>query len=674
MQQKVSMALTLFGLFLICRHQPMQAQSNAKLTTGKISCQEKWWAAKHPIIAKMAFHLTSHSLAVTDSLRQNEILDGNINGGQLDAFKHAYWMATLAQKFNWKKAKSLGLAHEKANYKSFVKADKKGVIDGHDQVGSEMDLWNNEKGLAIGMTCTCCDENTLIQMVLDSIADGKMKIIWTNPDGKFLDAEGRILNAADYERKWFNGKCICSIKFKKMKDTLIINGLIHTPDRIFEADILIKNGIIAEVSEKIQSFNSETLIIDAIGKFIFPGGIDPHVHMELPSPAGNSCDDFYSGSRAALAGGTTALIDFVTPARGESFIKAFRERKKLASKSLVDCAFHVSPTWWGNESAKEMEILVKEYGVNSFKCYLAYQDKIGIKDDVLTEVMKNAKKLDSIVTLHCEIDEIIQENIAHLVSEGKLAPKFHPVSRPPEAEVQAVKKAIHLAAQTDCRIYIVHVSTGGAADLIRKAQKSGMEVYAETCPQYLLLNDGVYDHPFEKSAPFVMSPPLRKKEDQQALWEGISDGTIQTVGTDHCPFNLEGQKDKGIENFIRIPNGTGGVEHRLSLLYTFGVLTHRISVPQFIKITTENPASIFKLKNKGLIKPDFDADLLIWNPEKESVISAKTHFQNCDSNIYEGIKVRGGAEMVLTNGQIAFENNRVLFENLTRSSSTNESI
>jgi dihydropyrimidinase len=319
-----------------------------------------------------------------------------------------------------------------------------------------------------------------------------------------------------------------------------------------------------------------------------------------------------------------------------------------------------------------MEILVREYGVNSFKCYLAYQQTIGISDEVLKEVMETARRLNSLVTLHCEIDEIIQKNITCFVSEGKTAPKFHPLSRPPEAEILAVKKAIKLASLNGCRIYIVHVSTAGALDLIRKAQKSGMEVYAETCPQYLLLDDGVYDQPFEKSAPFVMSPPLRKKEDQEALWEAIADGTIQTIGTDHCPFNLKGQKDQGIDNFTLIPNGAGGVEHRLSLLYTFGVRTDRITVQQFIRVTAENSASIFKQKNKGQIKPGYDADLVIWDPNREAVISAKTHFQNCDSNIYEGIKVRGSAEMVIAKGQIAFENNRVISENQTKDSTTNE--
>ncbi len=444
-----------------------------------------------------------------------------------------------------------------------------------------------------------------------------------------------------------------------MKDILITNGLTHTPDKIYISDILIKEGKIAQIMPEIP-VSPDWLIVDASGKMVFPGGIDAHVHMELPTTSGNSSDDFFSGSKAAIAGGTTAIIDFVTPARGDSFINAFKERENLAIKSLIDYAFHVSPTWWGKESAGEMEILVKEFGVTSFKCYMAYQKTVGINEEILVEVMRTAKKLNALVTLHCEDNSIIQKNIAQFISEGKTSPNYHPLSRPNEAEKKAVQKAISLASKTGCKIYIVHVSTAGAVNLIRKAQNSGIEIYAETCPQYLLLDDSVYDQPFEKSAPYVMSPPLRKKEDQEALWEALADGTIQTVGTDHCPFNLKGQKNRGENNFTLIPGGAGGVEHRLSLLYAYGVLTKRISLEQFIKVTSENPAILFGIKNKGKIKTGYDADLVIWNPVKESVISAKTHHQNCDTNIYEGRKVKGIPEMVIANGRIVLEQGKII--------------
>jgi dihydropyrimidinase len=442
-----------------------------------------------------------------------------------------------------------------------------------------------------------------------------------------------------------------------MVDLLIKNGLIIQGGNEILQDILIRDEKIYAVDNNIVT-DQPVEIIQADGRMIFPGGVDPHVHMELPTPAGNSSDDFYSGSKAAIAGGTTTFIDFVTPGKGESLISAFLKRKKLAEKSITDYSFHVSPTWWGNESANEMEILVKEHGIRSFKCYMAYQETVGITDSELMKVMRTAKKLDALVTLHCEDNGIIQQNIQKYLGQGNVSPKYHALSRPPAAEALAVKKAIDFAAVTGCRIYIVHVSTSGAVDLIRKARSSGLEVYGETCPQYLLLDDSVYDQPFEKSAPFVISPPLRKKEDRQALWEALADGTLQTVGTDHCPFNLKGQKDLGKEDFTKIPNGAGGVEHRLSLLYTYGVLTKKISLKKFQEITSENPASVFGLKTKDSPKHGIDADLVIWSSDKESEISTATHHQNCDSNIYEGLKITGIPGIVIAGGEIVFMDNR----------------
>lgn len=443
-----------------------------------------------------------------------------------------------------------------------------------------------------------------------------------------------------------------------MPEILLRRGLILSGSKPVIRDILISGGKIKTIGINLISTRT-TEIVDVENKWIFPGGVDPHVHMELPTPAGISSDDFYSGSKAAIAGGTTTLIDFVTPQRGESFVEALRKRKKRAEKCLADYSFHVSPTWWGKESAFQMETLVKEQGINSFKCYMAYQNSIGIKDAELMEVMKTAKKLGALVTLHCEDDGIVQQNIRKYLSQGNVSPKYHALSRPPAAEVLAVKKAIDFAAIAGCRIYIVHVSASGSVDLIRKARNSGLEVYGETCPQYLLLDDSVYDAPFEKSAPYIISPPIRKKDDRQALWEALADGTLQTVGTDHCPFNLKGQKDAGKEDFTKIPSGAGGVEHRLSLLYTFGVLTEKISLEKFRQIASENPASIFGLKTKGFLKPGMDADLVIWDADAESVISAMTHIQHCDTSIYEGLKIKGQPSVVLLNSKIVFRDNTI---------------
>jgi dihydropyrimidinase len=311
----------------------------------------------------------------------------------------------------------------------------------------------------------------------------------------------------------------------------------------------------------------------------------------------------------------------------------------------------MSPTWWSEDSAREIKQCIKEENINSFKVYLAYKSAIGINDDVLIRAMETIAKEKSLMTLHCEHGETIDFLRTKFISEGKTSPLYHPLSRPNATESEAVNRAITLAKITNCPIYIVHVSTAESIELIEKAQLAGQKVYAETCPQYLLLDDKVYNQAFEDSAKYVLSPPIRKKKDQSALWRAIKEKYIQTIGTDHCPFNLKGQKDVGKNDFTKIPNGAGGIEHRLSLLYTYGVLKNKITINQFVDITSTKAADIFKLKNKGKIKIGYDADLVIWNPKIKSIISTKTHHQNCDSNIFEGFKTVGIPEIVIINGK-----------------------
>jgi dihydropyrimidinase len=253
--------------------------------------------------------------------------------------------------------------------------------------------------------------------------------------------------------------------------------------------------------------------------------------------------------------------------------------------------------------------------------------------------------------MHCELDEEVERLRDQYISEGKTSPRYHPLSRPNYVEADAVKKAIELANQAECPLYIVHVSTKEAIEHIRRAQITGQKVYAETCPQYLLLDDSLYDQEFDKSCKYVMSPPLRKKEDQQALWQAIQDGVIVNIGTDHCPFTLA-QKKTGLDNFTKIPNGAGGVEHRMSLLYQYGVLQNRISIEKFVEITSKNAAKIFGYENKGKIKEGYDADLVIWDSTAKAIISSQTHIQNCDLNIYEGFHITGKPIVTILNGKI----------------------
>ncbi len=438
---------------------------------------------------------------------------------------------------------------------------------------------------------------------------------------------------------------------------LITNGTIVTSERTFKSDILIEDGIISEISDQIPKKDKYELV-DASDKYIFPGGIDPHVHMHLPTPAGYSSDDFYTGSKAALYSGTTTLIDFVTPHKGPSLVDALNSRKKEAETSVIDFSFHVSPVDWHHNIEKEIQGVIKE-GVTSFKVYMAYKSSIGLNDDVLFKVMKTVVDAGGMITVHAEMGDEIDELRDAFAEQGKLSPEYHALSRPNRTEADAVKKIIEFSEQTDCPVYIVHVSAKESVDHIRTAQNKGLKIFAETCPQYLLLDDSKLKGTFEETAKYVFSPVLRKKEDNNALWEGIVDNTIKTIGTDHCPFTFE-QKKQGVNDFRKIPNGAGGVEHRMSLLYTYGVIDNKISLNEFVAITSTNAAKIFGLyPKKGEIAAGSDADILVWNPNVKDVISAKTHQQNCDLNIYESTNIIGKPDIVLSKGKIVFQNNQL---------------
>ncbi|HSH51502.1 MAG TPA: dihydropyrimidinase [Bacteroidales bacterium] len=440
---------------------------------------------------------------------------------------------------------------------------------------------------------------------------------------------------------------------------LIQYATIVTSKQSFNADIFISNGKIAQIGNSLQILESIDKLIDASAHFVFPGGIDPHVHMHLPTPAGYSADDFETGSKAALLGGTTTLLDFVTPQKGESLIDALIDRKKEANSSLCDYSFHVSPVEWTKTTVQEIKNCI-EAGITSFKVYMAYKDSVGLNDDNIFRVMHTVGKFGGIVTLHCESGDKVEELRNKLAVENKLSPEYHALSRPPQTETEAVQMAIEMAKLTRCPIYIVHTSTGKSIEFIEKAQKEKQKVYSETCPQYLLLDDSRYKGNFRETAKYVLSPPLRKKEDQNMLWDAIRNGIIKTIGTDHCPFNFD-QKQEGNKDFRKIPNGAGGIEHRMKLLYTYGVLKNRISYNQFVDITSTQPAKIFSLyPQKGEIAVGSDADLIIWNPKKENTITTEDHHQNCDLEIYEGFKTIGSPEIVIVNGQIVVENQKLV--------------
>ena len=437
---------------------------------------------------------------------------------------------------------------------------------------------------------------------------------------------------------------------------LIKNGTIVNADSNLKADLLIEDGKIVKIGNNLKLDSTSEKTIDASACYVIPGGIDPHVHMHLPSPAGYSSDDFLTGSKAALYGGTTTILDFVTPHKGQLLADAIELRKEEAKNCLTDISFHVSPIEWRGSMAEEIADCIDNEGFTSFKVYMAYKDSIGINDNVLLKVMKAVGKAGGMVMVHCELGNEIEKLRNDFASHNKLSPTYHPLSRPARVEAQAVKKAIELAKEAVCPLYIVHVSAKESLLYISEAQKSGQRVFAETCPQYLLLNDAMYDGDFVDVVPYIMSPPLREKEDNEALWQALSNGTIQTIGTDHCPFTLA-QKEFGKSDFRKIPNGAGGVEHRLSLIYTYGVLTGRITLNQFVALTSTNAARIFGLlPAKGIIAEGSDADIVVWDPKAESIISTKTHHQNCDLNIYEGVKTNGAPKFVIKGGNIVIKN------------------
>ena len=434
---------------------------------------------------------------------------------------------------------------------------------------------------------------------------------------------------------------------------LIINGSVVDHKKITQANVVVSDKKISAIGKMDLDQYTDYQIIDASGKYIFPGGIDAHVHFELPTPAGPSCDDFLSGSKAAIAGGSTYFMDFVTPSRGQPLKEALTLRQEEGEKSLLEFGLHMGITWFDQSIPDQMKWCVESGGIRSFKAYLAYKGSIGIEYHELEKVMQTAAKLDAVVLVHCEEGDLILEKQQEFVRQGKTVPLYHALSRPNKTEAESVRKVIELCRKTGCKTYIVHTSTSQSLEYIRKGKTEELPLYCETCPQYLLLDESAYNQPLPDSLKYVISPPLRSKQDQEALWLALQDGTVDVISTDHCPFNTFGQKDLGKDDFTKIPNGAGGVEHRLKLLFTFGVLPGKISLQQFVALTSTNAARIFGLfPRKGEIAVGSDADLVIWDPERISEISVKTNVQTCDEDIFEGTVVNGSVWKMMINGEL----------------------
>jgi dihydropyrimidinase len=440
---------------------------------------------------------------------------------------------------------------------------------------------------------------------------------------------------------------------------LIRHGRVVTATEDFTGDVYIEGGKIRAVGNDLKGLFPVEREIDADGLLVLPGGIDAHTHMDMPFMGTKSCDDFETGTAAGIAGGTTSIVDFAIQTQGHTLTEAFNDwMERAKGKAVGDFAFHVAVTDFNETTKPEIAELVAK-GVTSFKTFTAYKGALMLDDRMLFGLMQEVKRQGALVTVHAENGDLIDDLVQAAVKRGDLSPRWHPLTRPDIAEAEAGNRVMDLAKQSDCPLYIVHTTCRAALERVKRNYLRDQRVYVETCSQYLLLDDSVYEKPGFEGAKWVMSPPLRKKDDQEALWASLSAGHVHTVATDHCPFNFNTQKQAGKDAFNKIPNGAPGIENRMELLYSEGVAKGRITLQRYVEVTATTPARIFGIPNKGSIAPGFDADIALLDPNAERVLSAKTQFQKVDYNAYEGWNVKGKVVMTLKGGRVAFENGKL---------------
>lgn len=443
---------------------------------------------------------------------------------------------------------------------------------------------------------------------------------------------------------------------------LIKGGTVVTAEQTIRADVYCADGKIKQVGDKLD-VPTGAEIIDAGGQYVMPGGIDPHTHMQLPFMGTVASEDFYTGTAAGLAGGTTSIIDFVIPAPQQKLMDAFHQWRDWAEKAVSDYSFHVAVTWWDDSVYEDMGKLVADHGVNSFKHFMAYKNAIMADDEILVNSFSRALELGAIPTVHAENGELVFQLQRKMKEMGITGPEGHPMSRPPEVEAEAANRAIRIAQALEVPVYLVHVSTQEALQSITTARSNSQRVFGEVLAGHLLINDSVYRDPdWERAAAHVMSPPFRPKNHQAALWHGLQSGNLQTTATDHCCFCAD-QKAAGRDDFSLIPNGTAGIENRMEVLWHHGVSSGRLTINEFVKTTSTNAAQIFNIyPRKGSVTIGADADLVVWDPEATKTISAKTHHQNIDFNIFEGMEVKGVASHTLSNGKLVYKTGELTVE------------
>lgn len=436
--------------------------------------------------------------------------------------------------------------------------------------------------------------------------------------------------------------------------TLIKSGRIVTAVDDYTADILIEDETISMIGRSIDMEVDRT--IDARNKLVIPGGIDPHTHMELPFGGTQSSDDFFTGTRAAAFGGTTTIIDFAVQTKGESMIAGVDTwHRKAEGKCAIDYAFHLITTDFEDKHTEEMYTLMDE-GITSFKLFMAYPGVFLADDATIFRAMSAAGERGGLICMHAENGIVINEIIKRFLADGRTAPKYHALTRPTIAEAEGVHRAIAIAEMAESPVYIVHLSCADALNKVREARDRGIPAFAETCPQYLFHSIDDYGDDFQ-GARFVMTPPLREKHNHAELWKGLKMDDLQVISTDHCPFCMKEQKELGKDDFSKIPNGAPGVENRMSLIYNGGVVENRISLNRFVELTSTAAAKMFGLfPKKGTIAVGSDADIVVFDPEKEHTFGVENEHMNVDYSSYEGWKMKGKVETVLSRGRVVIEN------------------
>ena len=436
---------------------------------------------------------------------------------------------------------------------------------------------------------------------------------------------------------------------------LIKNGRIITATDDYVADIYIEGETISAIGKNLKVTADE--VIDATGKLVMPGGIDPHVHLDMPFMGTYSSDNYETGTRAALYGGTTTVIDFILQTQGKSLQSALKDWKGRSDNNAVgDYSFHMAVTDFNEETKKEIKHFIEVEGITSFKTFMAYKGALMIDDRQMIGLMEEVKKHGGLINVHATNGDMIDYLIQKHREEGKLSPLYHYLSQPEVTEAEASERFVDMTNYTGCPGYIVHLTCEGALNAVRNATRRNQKVFVETCIQYLILDASLYEQNFE-GAKWVMSPPLREKKDQETLWAGLNQGLVQVVATDHCPFMWE-QKLMGKDDFSKIPNGHPAIENRMELLFSEGVNKGRITLNKYVEVASTNAAKIFGMfPKKGTIAVGSDADIVLFDANEKHTLSAKTHHMNVDYSGYEGWEVKGKVKTVLLRGKVVIDNN-----------------